>query len=259
MNSESQKVNGEKITLDQQNSTDNRLPSVQEPKFCSVTKLTKTTSDELKLNNNVPLSDKCSTSNDSSIKLLNGLPLTKNVETSENGHFSDISSSSSSNLPSYTALNLRFQSSNNSSSNHINHKSTIFTSNLNLPQDNQLISNEYNSSSLEENNTRKLNSSEITDESFPNSSNEDRDMRNNVDYTSEIEKCPPKVSCSSDSSPEMENKWSSNSVLNNIGGSIGSTNQGTCFLRHNINGCKDVAGPSGLQKVSFYLFIYFFS
>lgn len=262
MNSDSQKVNGEKITVnDQQNSTDNRLP-VQEPKFCNVTKLTKT-SDELKLNNNVPLNaDKCSTSNEAQVKLSNGLPSGKNVEThcsSENGHFSDTSNLS----PTYTGLNLRFQSSNNSSTSHVNHKSTVFTSNLNLPQDNQMIlpmiSNEYSSIMScpnEESNSRKVNSCETTEErlTFSNvlsvNSSEDRDMRNNVDYTSEIEKCPPKVSCSSDSSPEMENKWSSKSVLNNISGSIGSTNQGTCFLRHNINGCKDVAGPSGLQKTA---------
>lgn len=256
MNSENQKINGEKITVnDQQNSKDNRVP-VQEPKFCNAT-LTKT-SDELKLNNNVPLSDKCSTSNDSSVKLSNGLP-SRNIEahcSPENGLYSVTS-----NLPSYASLNLRFQSPNNCSPNHLSHKSTVFTSNLNLPQDNQLmVSNEY--APLEENNARQLNSSEATEKclTFPNvlstNSSEDRDMRNNVDYTSDIEKCPPKVSCSSDSSPEMENKWPSNSVLNNIGGSIGSTNQGTCFLRHNINGCKDVAGPSGLQKVNNFLIIF---
>ncbi|XP_012277600.1 uncharacterized protein LOC105698161 isoform X2 [Orussus abietinus] len=71
-----------------------------------------------------------------------------------------------------------------------------------------------------------------------------------------MEKCPPKVSCSSDSSPEVDPTWTSNSykpkcILNNISGSIGSTSQGTCrFLRPNINGNKEVAGPSGMQKVS---------
>ncbi|XP_043256611.1 uncharacterized protein LOC122399752 [Colletes gigas] len=84
--------------------------------------------------------------------------------------------------------------------------------------------------------------------------NEDIDMKNNVDYISGIEKCPSKVSCSSDSSPEVDGAWASRSyrstcVLNNIGGSIGSTSQGTCcFLRPNINGNREVAGPSGLQK-----------
>lgn len=90
-------------------------------------------------------------------------------------------------------------------------------------------------------------------------SNDDVDMKNNVDYASAIEKCPSKVSCSSDSSPEADCSWTSKSygskrVLNNIGGSIGSTSQGTCcFLRPNINGSKEIAGPSGLQRVSFYI------
>ncbi|XP_011168070.1 uncharacterized protein LOC105201663 isoform X2 [Solenopsis invicta] len=85
-------------------------------------------------------------------------------------------------------------------------------------------------------------------------SNDDVDMKNNVDYASAIEKCPSKVSCSSDSSPEADCSWTSKSygskrVLNNIGGSIGSTSQGTCcFLRPNINGSREVAGPSGLQR-----------
>lgn len=89
-------------------------------------------------------------------------------------------------------------------------------------------------------------------------SNDDMDMKNNVDYASAIEKCPSKVSCSSDSSPEADCSWTSKSygskrVLNNIGGSIGSTSQGTCcFLRPNINGSREVAGPSGLQRVCFY-------
>lgn len=89
--------------------------------------------------------------------------------------------------------------------------------------------------------------------------NDDIDMKNNVDYASAIEKCPSKVSCSSDSSPEADSSWTSKSygskrVLNNIGGSIGSTSQGTCcFLRPNINGSREVAGPSGIQRVSFYI------
>lgn len=89
--------------------------------------------------------------------------------------------------------------------------------------------------------------------------NDDIDMKNNVDYASAIEKCPSKVSCSSDSSPEADSSWTSKSygskrVLNNIGGSIGSTSQGTCcFLRPNINGSREVAGPSGIQRVNFYI------
>lgn len=89
--------------------------------------------------------------------------------------------------------------------------------------------------------------------------NDDIDMKNNVDYVSAIEKCPSKVSCSSDSSPEADCSWTSKSygskrVLNNIGGSIGSTSQGTCcVLRPNINGSREVAGPSGLQRVCLYV------
>ncbi|XP_011869136.1 PREDICTED: uncharacterized protein LOC105562705 isoform X2 [Vollenhovia emeryi] len=86
--------------------------------------------------------------------------------------------------------------------------------------------------------------------------NDDADMKNNVDYAPAIEKCPSKVSRSSDSSPEAECSWTSKSygskrVLNNIGGSIGSTSQGTCcFLKPNINGSREAAGPSGLQRTS---------
>lgn len=85
--------------------------------------------------------------------------------------------------------------------------------------------------------------------------NDDIDMKNNVDYISAIEKCPSKVPCSPDSSPEADCSWTSKSygskrILNNIGGSIGSTSQGTCcVLRPNINGSKEVAGSSGLQRV----------
>lgn len=87
--------------------------------------------------------------------------------------------------------------------------------------------------------------------------NDDIDMKNNVDYISAIEKCPSKVPCSSDSSPETDCSWTSKSygskrVLNNISSTIGSTSQGTCVLRPNINGSKEVAGSSGLQRVSFY-------
>ncbi|XP_015120916.1 uncharacterized protein LOC107043786 [Diachasma alloeum] len=75
---------------------------------------------------------------------------------------------------------------------------------------------------------------------------DDADMRNNVDYVCGINKCPPKVSCSSSSSPE---DYASVGALNNIGGCIGSTSQGTCgFLRPNINGSRETPGPSGLQR-----------
>lgn len=85
---------------------------------------------------------------------------------------------------------------------------------------------------------------------------DDAEMRNNVDYICGINKFSPKVSCSTSASPDVDSTWSSGNcissetTLNNIGGSIGSTSQGTCcFLRPNINGNRDVAGPSGLQRV----------
>ncbi|XP_057318012.1 uncharacterized protein LOC130663009 [Microplitis mediator] len=73
---------------------------------------------------------------------------------------------------------------------------------------------------------------------------DDPDMINNVDYNCGINKCPAKVSCNS--SNELGATWSNS--LNNIS-SIGSTSQGTCcFLRPNINGTREVAGPSGLSR-----------
>lgn len=91
-----------------------------------------------------------------------------------------------------------------------------------------------------------------------NDQHDDAEIRNNVDYICDINKCPPKVSCST--SPDGDSTWSnknnlsSDTILNNIGGSIGSTSQGTCcFLRPNINGNKDGAGPSGLQRVNIFL------
>ncbi|XP_076668640.1 uncharacterized protein LOC143369086 [Andrena cerasifolii] len=102
------------------------------------------------------------------------------------------------------------------------------------------------------------NSAPVSPAILPNLStirpNEDIDMKNNVDYVSGIEKCPSKVSCSPESSPEADCAWASKSdgskcALNNIGGSIGSTSQGTCcFLTPNINGSREVTGLSGLQK-----------
>lgn len=242
----------------------------QEPKTCNVVKIQNRASDEFKLNNNVQTTDKCSSSNDKVI-LSNGSQLQNsevpnNYSTSDNGHFSE-----NTNLPpSFLALHLRSQSSNSSESSLSNHRSTAFPTNLNLPQGNQsplsTISNDYHSSaavprSSEQNSSRKFNSSESSagcsafPNVFSNTSSEDTDMRNNVDYTTDIDKCPPKVSCSSDSSPEADDKWPSKCVLNNIGGSIGSTSQGTCcFLKPNINGSKDGAGPSGLQRVRFFSF-----
>lgn len=81
----------------------------------------------------------------------------------------------------------------------------------------------------------------------------DKEMRNNVDYGSGVDKCPSKVACSSESSPDAEEPCCSGTLtftttLNNIGSSIGSTSHGTCgFLRPNIN--SGAAGPSTLFKV----------
>lgn len=90
-----------------------------------------------------------------------------------------------------------------------------------------------------------------------NISHADSDIRNNVDYIFGIDKCPPKVSCGGEPNPDIDVKWrisgisyTTESALNNIGGSIGSTSHGTCcFLRPNINGTsRDGEGPSGTQK-----------
>ncbi|XP_043281389.1 uncharacterized protein [Venturia canescens] len=81
----------------------------------------------------------------------------------------------------------------------------------------------------------------------------DSDIRNNVDYTFGIEKCPAKVSCSKESSSDVgnySNSYTSEISMNNIGARIGSTSHGTCcYLRPNINGCReDGEGPSGTQR-----------
>ncbi|XP_033212345.1 uncharacterized protein LOC117169944 [Belonocnema kinseyi] len=238
--------------------------SGQESKTCNVVKIQNRASDEFKLNNNVETTDKCSSSNDTVIisngSQLQNTEVSNNYSSSDNGHFSENTNLS----PSFLVLNLRSQSANSSESSISNHRSTAFPTNLNLPQGNQsplsAISNDYHSSAVvprssEQNSSRNCNSSESSagcsafSNVFAKNSSEDTDMRNNVDYTSDIDKCPPKVSYSSDSSPEADDKLSSKCVLNNIGGSIGSTSQGTCcFLKPNINGSKDGAGPSGLQR-----------
>ncbi|XP_071862287.1 uncharacterized protein [Bombus fervidus] len=169
--------------------------------------------------------------------------------------------------------NIKSQTMNTAVTSQLKHKTVMSTSALNLPKPpvhinlsssqnnthvNHCISGSYNtgatsSATLYLNNSAPV-SSAIQSNISTAKPNEDIDMKNNVDYISGIEKCPSKVSCSSDSSPEMGSVWASrsygsNSLLNNIGGSIGSTSQGTCcFLRPNINGNREVPGPSGLQK-----------
>ncbi|KAF3430206.1 hypothetical protein E2986_06624 [Frieseomelitta varia] len=169
--------------------------------------------------------------------------------------------------------NIKSQTLNTAVTSQLKHKTVLSTSALNLPKPpmnlnlsssqnnthtNHCISGSF-STGTTSNATLYLNNSVPVSSTIQSNlsiakPNEDIDMKNNVDYVSGIEKCPSKVSCSSDSSPEVDSVWASrsygsNSLLNNIGGSIGSTSQGTCcFLRPNINGNKEVAGPSGLQK-----------
>ncbi|XP_015435353.1 PREDICTED: uncharacterized protein LOC107190952 isoform X2 [Dufourea novaeangliae] len=170
--------------------------------------------------------------------------------------------------------NIKPQTANTTVTSQLKHKTIMNTSSLNLPKPQMhlnLSSNQSNSHLnqsfvpvsynagtasnpiLHLNNSAPVSSTIQSNLLMPRP-NEDIDMKNNVDYISGIEKCPSKVSCSSDSSPEVDSAWPSRSyvskcVLNNIGGSIGSTSQGTCcFLRPNINGNREVAGPSGLQK-----------
>lgn len=173
------------------------------------------------------------------------------------------------------ANNIKSQTVNTNVTSQLKHKTVMSTSALNLPkppmnlnlsssQNNMHmnhtygISGTYNSGTTS-NATLYLNNSASVSSTIQSNlttikPNEDIHMKNNVDYISGIEKCPSKVSCSSDSSPEVDSVWVSrsyrtNSLLNNIGGSIGSTSQGTCcFLRPNINGNREIAGPSGLQK-----------
>ncbi|CAK9805745.1 hypothetical protein ANTQUA_LOCUS4547 [Anthophora quadrimaculata] len=170
--------------------------------------------------------------------------------------------------------NIRSQTVNTAVTSQLKHKTVMNSSALNLPKSQMHLNlsssqsnthmnhsctpGPYNCGTISNpiihlNNSASI-SSTIQSNLSTTKPNEDIDMKNNVDYVSGIEKCPSKVSCSSDSSPEVDSAWASrsygsNSLLNNIGGSIGSTSQGTCcFLRPNINGSREVAGPSGLQK-----------
>ena len=249
MNSEKdQEIDDENITLRDQQKSNENLSSGQEPKSCNITKIQNIISDEeLKTNNNiVQMIDTCSTSNDTSVIISNRSQF-KNLD-----------------IPNNYSNTVVPDNSHISKSTTLNHNCSNVPSNLNFFQENHsflsTISNDYNSCvmvphTLDLHNFRRLNSSESSIECsvFSNvlssTSNERTNMRNNVDYTSKIEKCPLKVPCSSDSSQEVEDEWSSKCVMNNIGKSIGSSSQGTCcFLRPNIKGNKDMAGPSGLQK-----------
>ncbi|CAL1688538.1 unnamed protein product [Lasius platythorax] len=137
---------------------------------------------------------------------------------------------------------------------HLNLSSTQVNTHLNHNLASTVLNSTATTSAMLHSSVSMLNAPLMPPNLSTSKPNDDIDMKNNVDYVSAIEKCPSKVSCSSDSSPEADCSWTSKSygskrVLNNIGGSIGSTSQGTCcFLRPNINGSREVAGPSGIQR-----------
>jgi len=240
----------------------------------------RTAAEQLRLNNN---------SSESSIKLVlpsktsavfsNGTksvqtPMPDSANSLEQTISQDVSNVNISSVFTSTA-NIKPQTANTNAMCQLKHKTVMNTSTLNLPKsqmhlnlsstqmhlNHDLAPVVHNStattSAALHSSISTLNTSLMSPNLSTIKSNDDIDMKNNVDYLSAIEKCPSKVSCSSDSSPEADCSWTSKSygskrILNNISGSIGSTSQGTCcFLRPNINGSREVAGPSGLQRVSF--------
>ncbi|XP_012227594.1 uncharacterized protein [Linepithema humile] len=175
-----------------------------------------------------------------------------------------------------STANIKPQTANTNAMCQLKHKTVMNTSTLNLPKSQMhlnlsstqtnthvnhdlasvVLNSTATTSAILHSSISTLNTSLMSPNLATIKSNDDIDMKNNVDYLSAIEKCPSKVSCSSDSSPEADCSWTPKSygskrVLNNISGSIGSTSQGTCcFLRPNINGSRELAGPSGLQRTS---------
>ncbi|KAK2583152.1 hypothetical protein KPH14_009176 [Odynerus spinipes] len=249
-------------------------------KSSKATKIQNKVSDEqLKLNNNVSESDvKNILPSKSLVVVSNG---TRLMQATTSGYSHSLEQAVGSETPnaslSSTFVNTASVIShvaNTNAASQLKHKTVINTNTLNLPKPqmhlnlsssqlnyhltNTVIPISYNSVNASNANpyssTSISNSSTVTQHLSTTRSTDDTDMKNNVDYAPEIEKCPSKVSCSSDSSPEADHvctsrSYTSTSVLNNIGGSIGSTSQGTCcFLRPNINGNREVAGPSGLQR-----------
>lgn len=142
---------------------------------------------------------------------------------------------------------------------HLNLSSTQVNTHLNHNSASTVLNSTATTSAMLHSSVPMLNAPLMPPNLSTSKPNDDIDMKNNVDYASAIEKCPSKVSCSSDSSPEADASWTSKSyrskrILNNIGGSIGSTSQGTCcFLRPNINGSREAAGPSGIQRVGLFV------
>lgn len=260
---------------------DNQSMDQGSPITVKVVQLENRTAEQLRLNNN--------SSSENNIKLVlpsktavfsNG---TKSVPTSmpdsvnslEQTVSQDVSNVNMSSAFTSTA-NIKPQTANTNAMCQLKHKTFTNTSTLNLPKSQMhlnlsstqtnmhlnhdlasvVLNSTATTSAILHSSISTLNTSLMSPNSSTIKSNDDIDMKNNVDYLSAIEKCPSKVSCSSDSSPEADCSWTSKSygskrVLNNISGSIGSTSQGTCcFLRPNINGSREVAGPSGLQRVS---------
>ncbi|KAL0123717.1 hypothetical protein PUN28_005904 [Cardiocondyla obscurior] len=236
--------------------------------------------EQLRLNNNSDESDiKLVLPARTSVVLSNGTnsvetPVSDCANSLEQDVSQDINISS---MFANATANIKPQTVNTNSVNcQLKHKTVVNAGSLNLPKSQMHLNlsstpanvhHNHNSASAVLNSTAATNAVLHSSVSTLNVSvmppnlstikpNDDMDMKNNVDYASAIEKCPSKVSCSSDSSPEADCSWTSKSygskrVLNNIGGSIGSTSQGTCcFLRPNINGSREVAGPSGLQRIS---------
>jgi len=240
--------------------------------------------EQSRMNNNSSESDiKYTPLSKSAVALSNG---TKSVETSAsdcaNSLEQNVSQDASKvNISSVftSTVNIKAQTVNANAMCQLKHKTAVNSSTLNLPKSQMHlnlsstqanINHNHNLASAVLNSTAAISTAHANVSTTnvplmpPNLSiikpNDDMDMKNNVDYASVIEKCPSKVSCSSDSSPEADCSWTSKSygskrILNNIGGSIGSTSQGTCcFLRPNINCSREAAGPSGLQKVGSFIY-----
>lgn len=257
--------------------------SVDQDAMTSKVQLENGTEEQLRLNNNSGEGNiRLALSSRTPVVLSNG---TKSMQTpvSDCANSLEQNVSQDMNVSSMFAnatANIKPQTVNTNTVNcQLKHKTVVNASSLNLPKsqmhlnlsstqtnvhhNHNLTSAVLNSttatSAMLHSNVSMLNVSVTSPNLSTIKSNDDIDMKNNVDYASAIEKCPSKVSCSSDSSPEADCSWTSKSygskrVLNNIGGSIGSTSQGTCcFLRPNINGSREIAGPSGLQRVCFYI------
>ncbi|XP_011348188.1 uncharacterized protein LOC105285590 isoform X2 [Ooceraea biroi] len=234
--------------------------------------------EQSRLNNNSGESNIKHMSSKSTVALSNGTKSMENVSDCANSLEQNASqdATSSVNISSVftSTINIKLQTVSTNAMCQLKHKTAASASALNLPKSQMHLNLSSSQASTHHSHnlaavvlnsaaaTSAMAHSSVSTASAPlmppnlstSKPNDDIDMKNNVDYASAIEKCPSKVSCSSDSSPEADCSWTSKSygskrVLNNIGGSIGSTSQGTCcFLRPNINGSREAAGPSGLQR-----------